>query len=417
MPIKINGKSTRVWIDSGSTISIFTIGELRRTLGASGIKLDTLSEEENAFRDYGNNPLQMIGAMAVTLQSNGWTKNARIKVIRGNRPSIIGRDLMPQLGLQLVQQSPPWDQIMSIDEVDPEPSVPEGELDSWQSYFSKQLSNLFNRVGKIRNYKVPAEFFENLIPLQQKRRRVPISLQEKVDTEIDKLLKKGHIEKLTECSDKYFVSPIVITVKKDGSVKLALEFRELKKQVHKNKYQMPNIEELMDTVEQTISEMKSGDILFTTMDLTYAYCQLQLSAETSVQCNFSLIGDRSTGTHRFKTGFYGLTTMPVEFQRAMDCILAEYPQAHAFIDDILVVSKGTAIDHISTVEKILKKTGSGKYVSKTIKIQVRTTGLRVARPQNNIDWNNSPDTENRIDRSINAAANFDSTQVVYGVNT
>ena len=91
------------------------------------------------------------------------------------------------------------------------------------------------------------------------------------------------------------------------------------------------------------------------MDLTYAYGQLPLNAETSVQCNFSLFGGRSTGTYRFKTGFYGLTTMPAEFQRAMDCILAEYPQAHAFIDDILVVTKGTAIDHIATVEKLLKK--------------------------------------------------------------
>ena len=115
----------------------------------------------------------MIGAMAVTLESNDCKINAR--VIGGNRPSIIGKDLMPQLGLQLVQQSPPGDQIMSIEEVDSEPSVPEGELDSWQTYFSKQFSNLFNRVGKIRNYKLQAEFFENFIPVQQKGRRVPIS--------------------------------------------------------------------------------------------------------------------------------------------------------------------------------------------------------------------------------------------------
>ena len=142
MPIGINGNSTRVWIDSGSPISIFTIGELKRTLGASGIKLDTLSKEDNSFRDYGNNPLQMVGTMAVTLESNGWKINARIKVIGGNRPSIIGRDLMPQLGLQLVQQSP-GDQTMSIDEVDEETQVREGELDSWQTYFSKQFSNLF----------------------------------------------------------------------------------------------------------------------------------------------------------------------------------------------------------------------------------------------------------------------------------
>ena len=91
------------------------------------------------------------------------------------------------------------------------------------------------------------------------------------------------------------------------------------------------------------------------MDLTYAYGQLPLRADTSVQCNFSLIGGKLTGTYRFKTSFYGLTTLPSEFQRTMDSILSEFPQAHAFIDDILVVSKGSEIDHISTVEKILRK--------------------------------------------------------------
>ena len=135
---------------------------------------------------------------------------------------------MPQLGFQLVQKSP-GEQIMSIEEGIQVALKPEGELDSWQTYFSKQFSNRFSRVGKIRNYKVQPEFFENLTPVQQKGRRVPISLQEKVDAEIDKLLQQGHIEKLTESLDKYFVSPIVITVKKDGSVKLALESRELNK--------------------------------------------------------------------------------------------------------------------------------------------------------------------------------------------
>ena len=128
----------------------------------------------------------------------------------------------------------------------------------------------------------------------------------------------------------------------------------------------------MDAVGQTIGKKKPGEIYFSTMDLTYAYRQLPLSQDTSVHCNFSLIGGcstgtyrfktefygstgRSTGTYRFKTEFYGLTTMPAEFQRVMDSILSEYPQAHAFIDDILVVTKGSEIEHIATVEKILRK--------------------------------------------------------------
>ena len=90
-------------------------------------------------------------------------------------------------------------------------------------------------------------------------------------------------------------------------------------------------------------------------NLTYAYGQLPLRPETSVQCIYSLVGGRSTGTYRFKTGFYGLTSMPAEFQRVMDSILSEFPHAHAFIDDILITTKGSENEHIPTVEKILKK--------------------------------------------------------------
>ena len=165
---------------------------------------------------------------------------------------------MPALGLMLVQ-SPPTKGVNSIHSQERTVET-DNDLDDWQKHFRKQFRHLFRRVGRIRNYKVRAEFFKNLTPIQQKGRRVPITLQEKVDKEIDKLLEQGHIQKLEEYSDKYFVSPIVITVKKDGSVKLALQSRELNKQVHKNKYQMPNIEELMDIVEQSISERKQGDV-------------------------------------------------------------------------------------------------------------------------------------------------------------
>ena len=117
---------------------------------------------------------------------------------------------------------------------------------------------------------------------------------------------------------------------------------------------MPNIGELVDTIGQLISEIKQWEVYFTTMDLTYAYGQL-LSEETSVHCNFSLVAERSTRTNRFRTGVYGLTSMPAEFQRVMDSILNEFPQANASIDDILVTTKCTEVEHISLVEKILRK--------------------------------------------------------------
>ena len=50
--------------------------------------------------------------------------------------------------------------------------------------------------------------------------------------------------------------------KKDGSVKLALESGELNKQVHKNKYQMPNIEKLVDAIWEVFIPRKNNGRCF-----------------------------------------------------------------------------------------------------------------------------------------------------------
>ena len=70
---------------------------------------------------------------------------------------------------------------------------------------------------------------------------------------------------------------------------------------------------------------------------------------------FNSRGKINGNIYRFKNGFYGLTSMPTEFQKFIDKLLKQFPQANAFIDDILIASKGTKIEHIALVEKVLKK--------------------------------------------------------------
>ena len=81
LPIKINGRQTNVWINSGSPISIFTVGELKRTLGTVGVNVKAPAPEDDEFRDYGNNPLRLLGTMNVSMEMNEWVTNANIKVI------------------------------------------------------------------------------------------------------------------------------------------------------------------------------------------------------------------------------------------------------------------------------------------------------------------------------------------------
>ena len=178
----------------------------------------------------------------------------------------------------------------------------------------------------------------------------------KIESEIAKLMKEKHIEKLDNCTDDFFIAPIVITAKKDGSVKLAMDAKPVNAQIHKNKYQMPNLDELLNSVSEIISGAKDSDeVWFTSLDLNYAYSQLPLSEQTSKHCNFSIVGGKATGTYRFKTGFYGLTDMPTEFQKAMDRTLNGLRNTFCYLDDVLIVSIGSAEEHNKLVHEAAQR--------------------------------------------------------------
>ena len=99
---------------------------------------------------------------------------------------------------------------------------------------------------------------------------------------------------------------------------------------------------LIDTKSQHLTNTQdSQQAYFTTLDLKYTYSQLKLHHDTAKHCNFNIICGESTGTYRFKTGFYGLTDMPAEFQKTMDYTLIGLQHTYCFIDDIKIVSTGT----------------------------------------------------------------------------
>ena len=122
---------------------------------------------------------------------------------------------------------------------------------------AKQFPQLISRIGRSKIHIVKSKFHKNFQPKRQKGRRVPINLQERVIGEFKKLLEEGHIGKLNNCSDQYFISTIVITVKRDQTIKLALDSKVIIKSIHKNKYQMPNIETIMDSISQIITDYKT----------------------------------------------------------------------------------------------------------------------------------------------------------------
>ena len=116
---------------------------------------------------------------------------------------------------------------------------------------------------------------------------------------------------------------------------------------------MPNIHELVDNVAAQIANDSFGQVWFTNLDLKNAFSQLALDKFTGNQGNFSIVGADITGTYQFLTGFYGLGDIPNEFRRVMDSTLGSIPFTNCYLDDILIASKGTFLDHKNIVLKIL----------------------------------------------------------------
>ena len=133
--------------------------------------------------------------------------------------------------------------------------------------------------------------------------------------------------------------PIVVTVQKDQTAKLALDSKKIIKYLHKNKYQMPKKDSLLDNLAHVVKSDKSKQTLFSTLDFWYAYSQIPVDNSTREQCNFSPFDGNAIGTYQFETGFNAFTDLPAEFQKAIDQTLIKCTETYDYVDDKLMVTK------------------------------------------------------------------------------
>ena len=303
------------------------------------------NQDPEKYRCFNKVSIPISAILQLDLTSGDWTsRNNKILIVKTQTVNLLGRDVLSKFRFALSQK-----QGKQINQISTELS--------FKTKVLEQFPHLCTRKGKSKIHIAKSDIKDNIFPTQHKGRRVPLHLTDKVDKEIKHLLDTGQIIKLDKCSDDVFISPIVITVKHDKSIKLALDSQLLNDAINKNKYQMQSIDNLMDAVEKYLSDNKHipGEFLFSKIDLKYAYSQIPLHPTIQKHCNFNILGGKSTGTYRFVNGFYGLSDMPATFQKTIDKTLKNIPNKFNLLDDILKITKGTIADHESDIKLILKR--------------------------------------------------------------
>ncbi|KAL0559345.1 hypothetical protein IC582_003954 [Cucumis melo] len=132
-------------------------------------------------------------------------------------------------------------------------------------------------------------------------RMAPAELKE-LKVQLQELLDKGFIRP----SVSPWGAPVLFVKKKDGSVRLCIDYRELNKVTVKNRYPLPRIDDLFDQLQ--------GATVFSKIDLRSGYHQLRIKDEDVPKTAF-----RSRyGHYEFIVMSFGLTNAPAVFMDLMN---------------------------------------------------------------------------------------------------
>ena len=173
-------------------------------------------------------------------------------------------------------------------------------------------------------------------------RMAPLELKE-LKLQLQELLDKGFIRP----SVSPWGAPVLFVKKKDGTLWLCVDYRQLNKLTVKNKYPLPKIEDLFDQLK--------GASIFSKIDLRSGYHQLKIK---DVDVHKTAFRTRY-GHYEFLVMPFGLTNAPAAFMDLMNRVFRPYVDQFVvvFIDDILVYSKDRESHdtHLRVVLEILRK--------------------------------------------------------------
>ncbi|GJV03189.1 putative reverse transcriptase domain-containing protein [Tanacetum coccineum] len=162
-------------------------------------------------------------------------------------------------------------------------------------------------------------------------------------------------DQLQELSDKGFIrpssspwgAPVLFVKKKDGSLRMCIDYRELNKLTVKNRYPLPRIDDLFDQLQ--------GSSVYSKIDLRSGYHQLRVREEDVSKTAFRT----RYGHYEFQVMPFGLTNAPAVFMDLMNRVCKPYLDKFVivFIDDILIYSKNKQEheEHLKIILELLKK--------------------------------------------------------------
>ncbi|TMI46921.1 hypothetical protein E6H19_00070, partial [Candidatus Bathyarchaeota archaeon] len=201
----------------------------------------------------------------------------------------------------------------------------------------------------------------NAVIPKSKMYPVPMCYRSEVSAQIKSLLEQDIIER----SNSPYAHPIVCIRKKDGTLRLAVDYRAINSVSANDSFPMANSNELLMTVGRAK--------YITCLDCSQGYFQINLADNGSRERSAFRTTD---GLYQFKRMSFGLRSASETFQRVMNRVLEnDRDYASAFIDDIAVFSDDWQ-QHLEHLDAVLTRIFESGLTLKLAKVKLAQQSIR-----------------------------------------
>lgn len=315
----------RMMVDTGSGASI-----LPQHIFKEHFSSCVLSPPKMQLLTYSKENIPVCGYLRLNVTYYGKTVAGEFNIVKSGTP-LIGRDLCRALDIEIkggcliepatncAMLQPSSTSLASTDSPVPIPTVA--------------------GFGCTKNFIHKVKIRPGVKPVQQKLRHLPLSVRAAVSDELKMLEENGIIEKIDSSE---WVSPIVVTKRKNNTIRMCVDLREPNKAVVQDSHPLPLIEDILSELH--------GSVMFSSLDLKNAYYQVQLHEESRGLTAFIT----HEGLYQFCRVPYGLCSAPSAFQRMMTMILKGLDGVQCYLDDVIVHGASKVI-HNANLKAVLHR--------------------------------------------------------------